>query len=79
MGTDRPGVSPYDTYLSSGTRFLIELTAWIAGPWAAESLLAGRTSADNGRAQAYVCRGQTCSAPVQSATELRGLIEATPQ
>ncbi len=38
MGTDRPGVSPYDTYLSSGTRFLIELTAWIAGPWAAGDL-----------------------------------------
>jgi hypothetical protein len=26
---------PYDTVLSSGLRFLTELIAWIAGPWAA--------------------------------------------
>ena len=41
MTSDGPGVSPYDTYLSSGTRFLIELTAWIAGPWAAGELIGG--------------------------------------
>lgn len=28
------GISPYDTPLSSGLRFLIELGAWVAGPWA---------------------------------------------
>ena len=26
---------PYDTVLSSGLRFLTELIAWVAGPWAA--------------------------------------------
>ena len=41
MTTNGPGVSPYDTYVSSGTRFLIELTAWVAGPWAAGDVLGG--------------------------------------
>lgn len=41
MATNGPGVSPYDTYVSSGTRFLIELTAWIAGPWAAADVAGG--------------------------------------
>lgn len=30
-----PGVSPYDTFASSGFRFLIEVAAWVGGPWAA--------------------------------------------
>lgn len=30
--------SPYDTYASAGLRFLVELIAWIAGPWAAAEL-----------------------------------------
>jgi hypothetical protein len=29
-----PGISPYDTYSSAGLRFVVELIAWIAGPWA---------------------------------------------
>jgi hypothetical protein len=29
-----PGVSPFDTAASSGFRFVIEIVAWIAGPWA---------------------------------------------
>ncbi len=29
------GPSPYDTPASSGSRFSIELVAWVAGPWAA--------------------------------------------
>ena len=41
MTANGPGVSPYDTYSSSGTRFLIEMTAWIAGPWAAGELIGG--------------------------------------
>lgn len=32
------GPSPYDTPASSGSRFAIELVAWIAGPWAAGDL-----------------------------------------
>ncbi len=31
----RPGVSPFDTVVSSGSRFLVELVVWVAGPWAA--------------------------------------------
>ncbi len=34
-----PGVSPYDTYLSSGFRFLIEVAAWVGGPWAATKIV----------------------------------------
>lgn len=30
-----PGLNPLDTYTSSGCRFLIEIAAWIGGPWAA--------------------------------------------
>jgi len=39
-GTDRsgPGVSPYDTHASSGLRFLVEIVAWVAGPWAVADL-----------------------------------------
>jgi hypothetical protein len=32
------GPSPYDTPASSGTRFGIELVAWVAGPWAAAEI-----------------------------------------
>ena len=32
------GPSPYDTPVSSLTRFGVELVAWIAGPWAAGEL-----------------------------------------
>lgn len=32
------GPSPYDTPMSSLTRFGVELIAWIAGPWAAGDL-----------------------------------------
>ena len=34
----RPGISPYDTALSSGSRFGVEIIAWIAGPWAAAQI-----------------------------------------
>lgn len=37
----RPGPSPYDTWLSGGLRFLLELVAWVAGPWAAGTWLGG--------------------------------------
>ena len=29
-----PGISPYDTVASSALRLVIEVTAWITGPWA---------------------------------------------
>ncbi len=31
-------MSPYDTYVSAGLRFLIEIVAWVAGPWAVADL-----------------------------------------
>lgn len=35
---DHPLPGPYDTWVSSGLRFLVELIAWVAGPWAAGKL-----------------------------------------
>ena len=34
-----PGPNPLDTWVSGGLRFLVELIAWVAGPWAAGKLL----------------------------------------
>ena len=42
VGAGGPRVSPFDTFSSSGTRFIIEVVAWIAGPWAAADLLGSR-------------------------------------
>ncbi|WP_428266504.1 thioredoxin domain-containing protein [Haliangium sp.] len=53
-------------------------TLLIAGDWAAPALLGGKTNAADGRAQAYVCRGQTCSAPVTEGEALRALLTAPP-
>lgn len=41
--SDRPQQlpSPYDTWLSGGLRFVVELIAWVAGPWAASDWLGG--------------------------------------
>jgi len=47
----------------------------IAGPWASESVLAGKAAAADGAAQAFVCRGQTCSAPVTEPKALSALLE----
>jgi hypothetical protein len=33
-----PGLSPHDTAASAGLRFLVEVVAWVAGPWAAARL-----------------------------------------
>lgn len=32
-----PGISPHDTVASSSLRFVVEVTAWIVGPWAVAS------------------------------------------
>jgi uncharacterized protein YyaL (SSP411 family) len=48
-------------------------TLMIAGPWASAEVLAGKTSAD-GRARAFLCRGQSCSAPVDTTAELEALL-----
>jgi hypothetical protein len=36
--THEPVVSPYDTALSAGLRFVVEIIAWVAGPWAVADL-----------------------------------------
>jgi uncharacterized protein len=53
-------------------------TLSLVGPWAEESLRAGKAPAADGRAQAYVCRGQTCSAPVSEPDALVELLSAPP-
>ena len=50
----------------------------IAGPWAPESIRSGKQPGEDGRARAYVCRGQTCSPPVADEAELRALLEKPP-
>ena len=32
------GISPFDTAMSSGFRFAVEIIGWVAGPWAAADL-----------------------------------------
>jgi uncharacterized protein YyaL (SSP411 family) len=53
-------------------------TLSLIGPWAEDSLRAGKAPAADGRAQAYVCRGQTCSAPVAEPGALAELLATSP-
>lgn len=50
-------------------------TVCLVGEWAAEALRAGKGAAADGAAQAYVCRGATCSAPTRDAAALRQLLQ----
>ncbi len=52
-------------------------TRMIVGPWAAPSVLEGKTAAA-GRARAFVCRGPVCAAPVDGPAALRELLAAAP-
>jgi uncharacterized protein YyaL (SSP411 family) len=54
-------------------------TLMIAGSWAPDSIRGGKQPAEDGRAQAYVCRGQTCSAPVSDPEALRALLTDSPR
>ncbi len=47
----------------------------LAGPWAAPSVREGKTAA-GGRARAFVCRGSTCSPPVDEPAALTALLAA---
>jgi uncharacterized protein YyaL (SSP411 family) len=53
-------------------------TLMIAGPWASQDVLAGKTAGADGRARAFLCRGQTCSAPVDTTAELEALLSRAP-
>ena len=46
----------------------------MAGSWASAEVLAGKGPAPDGRARAFVCRGQVCSAPVTEPAELTALL-----
>jgi uncharacterized protein YyaL (SSP411 family) len=49
-------------------------TLMLAGPWASGDVLAGKTDGSDGQARAFVCRGQTCSPPVDTTGELAELL-----
>jgi uncharacterized protein YyaL (SSP411 family) len=46
----------------------------ILGPWAQSPLLEGKARGSDGKALAYLCRGQTCSAPTSDPNELARLL-----
>jgi uncharacterized protein len=50
-------------------------TLQIAGAWASEDVLVGKLASADGRARAFLCRGQTCSAPVDTTAELEALLQ----
>ncbi len=50
-------------------------TLMLAGRWAAPSILEGKVAAPDGAARAYVCSGQTCSAPVTTPSALLPLLK----
>ncbi len=52
-------------------------TLSIAGAWASAELLAGKGPAADGRALAYLCRGQSCAAPTSDAAALVTLISSS--
>jgi uncharacterized protein YyaL (SSP411 family) len=66
QGADRDG-------LLAAARQSYAPTLCIAGPWAASSVLDGKTPAGE-RARAFVCRGPTCSPPVTEPGALAALL-----
>ncbi len=52
-------------------------TKALVGPWAEASLFGGKGPTADGRAQAFVCRGQSCSAPVTDPAELAAFLQPT--
>ena len=68
--TDSTDGANRDALLSAARRTYAP-TLSIAGPWAAPSVLEGKTP-DGANARAYVCTGPTCSPPV---TEVGALVE----
>lgn len=62
--------------LLAAARGVASPTVCVVGEWAAASLLEGKKATAEGRAQAYVCRGATCSAPVAEPAALKQLLQA---
>jgi uncharacterized protein YyaL (SSP411 family) len=49
-------------------------TLMLGGSWSPRSVRDGKTPAADGHARAFLCRGQTCSAPVTTPAELTALL-----
>jgi uncharacterized protein YyaL (SSP411 family) len=64
-----------DTLLAAA-RAVYAPTLMLAGPWASAEVLEGK--AGGARARAYLCRGQTCSPPVETTAELQALLTPAP-
>ncbi|MCH8009052.1 MAG: hypothetical protein IIC91_09325 [Chloroflexi bacterium] len=78
--SDQPAFKhPYDTPLSSGLRFLVEVIAWVAGPWAAAQqsiwLIAPVLVVLVGLPAVFSTRGDKRSVLVATPGPLRVLIE----
>jgi uncharacterized protein YyaL (SSP411 family) len=73
--TDGPGREE----LLAAARRTYAPTLCVAGPWAAASVLEGKTPAPGGAARAFVCTGPVCSAPVTEPAALRALLQAAPK
>jgi uncharacterized protein YyaL (SSP411 family) len=67
-----------ETLLAQARR-LYAPTLMIAGAWAAPTIRDGKTPDEDGSARAYVCRGQSCSAPIDDAAELPAAIAPPAQ
>jgi len=63
--------------LATTARRAFEPGRVMAGPWASAELLAGKAAAPDGRAQAFVCHGQTCAPPTTDPAALFELLVAT--
>ena len=73
-------VSPgegHEALLTAARRSYAPTTA-IAGEFAAPALRADKIATATGQAQAYLCQGQACSAPVTDAAALQQLLSAAP-
>jgi uncharacterized protein len=62
--------------LLAQTRRAAMPTTCPTGSWAAASIRDGKTANQTGQAQAYVCRGATCSAPVSDPAALFALLRS---
>jgi len=61
--------------LVAAARRMYAPTLCMAGPWAARSILDGKTPGPDGRARAYVCSGPQCSLPVTDVGKLVALLD----